>query len=336
MHLLCRSISETVFSHTVKRYMEEDHIMGCSIALLQRGELTLAAHYGYASLQKTPVDDLTLFECASLTKMHFAVMALKFCEDGLFSLDRPVMEQFPVIPWSDDPRFSAITPRHLLSHTSGLPNWASKPMPLLFSPGSRFSYSGEGYYLLQKMIEHLKDQPLDELMTQSVFHPLGMDAFTVWNKSIASRFSVGFDADGNVCKVRDHRRTTGNGPEPNAAWSLYANAHTISRFLTWLINDHAGLGNAMFHEMTHPCVDAGNHISWGLGTGLCAEDPNVIWHWGDNAGFQSLITADFVSGDAMVITTNSSSGLEFCFHILENCTDFCGIPSIRAFLQTAE
>ena len=131
MHLLSRSISETVFSHTVKRYMEEDHIMGCSIALLQHGELTLAAHYGYASLQKTPVDDLTLFECASLTKMHFAVMALKFCEDGLFSLDRPVMEQFPVIPWSDDPRFSAITPRHLLSHTSGLPNWASKPMPLL-------------------------------------------------------------------------------------------------------------------------------------------------------------------------------------------------------------
>ena len=68
MHLLSRSISETLFSHTVKRYMEEDHIMGCSIALLQHGELTLAAHYGYASLQKTPVDDLTLFECASLTK----------------------------------------------------------------------------------------------------------------------------------------------------------------------------------------------------------------------------------------------------------------------------
>lgn len=336
MHLKSIPALQALDPRTVTETMKNCNVHGCSIALLHEGELLQSMDFGVVSPTNAPVTQESLFECASLTKMHFSAMALKFCEDGLFDLDRPVMEQWSGTPWSDDPRFSMITPRHILSHTSGLPNWASKPMSMRFTPGTQFSYSGEGYYLLQTMIEQMTQQSLDQLLQQTIFGPLGMDAFVVWTDSLASRFSTGFAPDGSVCKVRDHKRTSGNGPEPNDAWSLYGNAHSLSRFLSWVISAHAGLGSHMFHEMTGPQVNAGNHVCWGLGTGLCTDDPNVVWHWGDNAGFQSLMIGDLATGDGMIIITNSSSGLDFCFRLLGDWTDFCGIPSLQAFLRTAE
>lgn len=336
MRLRPTAFVETHCNRQIVQWMADHQIKGATVAVIHEGRTSFTGSCGVASPDSTPVKESTLFECASLTKMHFAALALKLCEDGLYSLDVPLMHQFSMDPWSDDPRFDQITPRHILSHTSGLPNWASRPMPLLFTPGERFSYSGEGYFLLQKMLEKLTQRSLDQLMESNLFHPLGMNASVLWTPDLADRFSCGYDADGNVCKIRNQRRTTGNGPEPNAAWSLYANATSIARFFSWLLTHHAGLGQNMFHEMISPCADAGNHIHWGLGVGMCTDDPRVIWHWGDNLGFQSFMLGDLRTKDGLVMTTNSSSGIDFCLHLISEWTDFAGVSSVRAFLKTAE
>ena len=337
MRLLPAAFHNTVSSvQPVVDWMIRDHVKGATVAVIHSGEIAYTGQYGMSSLADTKVKETTLFECASLTKMHFAALALKLCEDGLFTLDVPVMQQFRTDPWSNDPRFYQITPRHILSHTSGLPNWSNRPMPMLFAPGDRFSYSGEGYYLLQQMLEKSTGYSLDHLMETNLFHPLGMNATVLWTPEVGFHFSCGFDAEGKVCKIRDRRRTSGNAPEPNAAWSLYSNASSIARFLSWLLVHHAGLGSIMFSEMTRPCADAGNHVFWGLGTGMCSDDPQIIWHWGDNLGFQSFILGDLATKDGLVVVTNSSCGLEFCLHLVSEWTDFQGISSIRAFLKTAE
>ena len=112
-------------------------VPGCSVALLQGGQVTYSAVSGAAGA--APVTEGTLFECASLTKPLFAVLALQLADEGLLALDESVPARLGGEPWSQDPDFAKITPRHILSHSSGLPDWHSRPMPMLFAPGTAYS-----------------------------------------------------------------------------------------------------------------------------------------------------------------------------------------------------
>ena len=131
-------------------------VPGCSVALLQGGQVTHSAVSGAAGA--APVTEGTLFECASLTKPLFAVLALQLADERLLALDESVPARLGGEPWSQDPDFAKIPPpRQILSHSSGLPDWHSRPMPMLFAPGTAYSYSGQGYYLLQHLAEKLRD-----------------------------------------------------------------------------------------------------------------------------------------------------------------------------------
>ncbi len=96
---------------------------------------------------------------ASLVKQVIAHLALEFIED----LDEPVLGD--------------ITVRHVLSHTTGLPNWRPDGQPLepLRPPGQRWGYSGEGFVLLQEHLQRRTGVPIATLATDRVFGPLGMD-----------------------------------------------------------------------------------------------------------------------------------------------------------------
>lgn len=97
-------------------------------------------------------------QAASLGKLIIGHLALAEIED----LDVPI---------SGD-----ITTRHVLSHTTGLPNWRDDGQPLaaLRPPGRRWGYSGEGFVLLQKHLEVLGGRSIDQLAADAVFGPLGM------------------------------------------------------------------------------------------------------------------------------------------------------------------
>src|SRR5207237_10645877 len=91
-----------------------------------------------------------------LRKPVFAFLVLGLVGDGVLDLDRPLGEYLP-LPNPADERARTITARHALSHSSGWRNWRFGNDQLLtadFAPGSRFSYSGEGYYFLQRVVEH--------------------------------------------------------------------------------------------------------------------------------------------------------------------------------------
>ena len=141
-------------------------VPGCSVALIRGGEAFGSVTCGVRGEGGEGVTEDTLYECASLTKPLFAVLALQLADKGLLSLDEPVAAQLGGIPWSEEADFEKITPRHILSHGSGLPDWHSRPMPMLFAPGTAFGYSGQGYYLLQHLAEKRTGKTLPELFEE--------------------------------------------------------------------------------------------------------------------------------------------------------------------------
>lgn len=317
--------------------LQREKVPGMSISLICKGDLLYTNSFGVKDEFGTPMTQDTLFESASLTKTLFGVLALRLTEEGLLELDMPIMEQFDVQPWSEDPRFLHITPRQCLCHSCGLPNWQAQPMEMLFDPGSSYSYSGEGYFLLQRLLEQRCGAALNVLLHRYFLDPLQMQPSTaLWTPQVGYAFSAGFGADGTVVKRRNSRRTAGNAPEPNAAWSLYSNALQMAKFIQYMIRAHGGLGEQLFSQLSAPQNQATPEIPWGLGWGLCKKDPSVLWHWGDNDGFKSLSLWDRETGDGLCVYTNSDNGAALWSRLGRLLTDGVFFDDIDAFVRTAE
>lgn len=161
--------------------------------LVRRGdELLLRRGFGLADrereLANTPE---TVFRIGSVSKQFTAALVLRLAERGLIDLDALAGEY-----WSDcPPAWSEITVRHLLGHTSGIPNVTDREdylelclrplrpsqslmlivdLPLEFAPGTRWSYSNSGYLLLASIAETVGEKSFEALLEEQVFAPLGL------------------------------------------------------------------------------------------------------------------------------------------------------------------
>lgn len=320
----------------LEEQMQRYGIKGVSAAMVHDGEICYKKALGVKNTQREPMTEETLNEAASLTKTLFGTLVMRLVQEGKMELDRPIMEVFKGKAWSDDPRFWNITPRQCLCHSCGMPNWQEKPIELIFDPGTSYSYSGEGYFLLQHMVEQLEGKDLTALLKEYFLGPLGMNNSTsTWAPDIYEALSYGFGADGEVVKIRDERRIGTDYDEPCAAWSLYSNAFDMIKFLQYIVREHGGLNMRYFEEMCRPQSRATEEIPWGLGWGLCEKDSGVLWHWGDNDGFKSLSILDWKTKNALSIFTNSDCGFEFWEVVASELTD-APIDDIAAFVKIAE
>lgn len=163
-----------------------------SVLVARDGEVLLDRGYGLANREwNVPNAGDTRFRLASVTKQFTAVAIMVLNERGLVDLDAPVKTYLPDAPAAWD----AVTVRHLLNHTSGVPNFTSFPdhagsktlpttpaaliarfsdKPLDFQPGERWSYSNSGYVLLTAIIEKVGGEPYAQFVAQNLFQPLGM------------------------------------------------------------------------------------------------------------------------------------------------------------------
>lgn len=186
-------------------------VPGVSIAVVERGKVAWARSFGVLSTStQQPVHDDTLFEAASMSKPVFAYGVLQLAETQRLDLDRPLVSYHRPSYLPSDPRIDRITARHVLSHTSGLPNWGddAKPETLrpVFDPGTRFKYSGEGFFWLQLAVERITGLGLDAYMRATLFEPAGMrhSAFA-WDESLVPAVSFGH---------RDGAPVAGHGTRP--------------------------------------------------------------------------------------------------------------------------
>lgn len=307
--------------------MRELHVPGVSIALVRDRKVAWTRSWGVADAgTKRPVTDATLFEAASMTKPVFAASVLKLTEQGRLDLDVPIPDAgtLPV-----QPERLRITPRIILSHTSGLPNWRKGgeerdgPLPVIAEPGSRFGYSGEAIFALQHLVEKVTGEAIEEYARRALFVPLGMEnASYVWTPALDLNLATGHKEDGTRLERAQYRHA-------NAAYSLVTTASDYARFLAALLDPgHAApqfLSGASVAAMLRHQVRAdarepierpgrarGREVFWGLGWGLnTTASGDIVYHSGANrTGFRSYCQFSPERGTGIVVMTNGLGGGE--------------------------
>lgn len=295
--------------------MARDKIPGLTIACIGNGRPAGVRYFGVADGKSgAPVTDSTRFEAASLTKVVTAYLAMRMVGSGQLALDKPLRDylgnNYDV---GNDPRFAGVSARRVLSHTAGFPNWRSSAvLPILFTPGEKFQYSGEGFVLLSKVMEKITGRPFARLLEDSVFKPLGMQhtSITYDSTSVHARRHNWL---GEPANLADYTNI-------NAAASLRTTAADFSKFLCALLAGE-GLSAPVWQEMMRPqSVPDGKKmpgVSWGLGLGLdSTASGKYAWHWGDQGDSKALFVVDLVRKNGVVYFTNSANGLSTAADIL--------------------
>lgn len=120
----------STFKESIEELMEKKRVPGLSIAIVKKDEIIWNESFGYKNMDTNePVTNGTIFEGASLSKPLFAYGILRLVEENLLDLDTPIKNIFPE-EYVSDPRIDLITPRMVLSHITGFPNWRFEKQPL--------------------------------------------------------------------------------------------------------------------------------------------------------------------------------------------------------------
>jgi len=301
--------------------MRSHAIPGAQLIHTRDGIAELYCHGVLKNNAAAKVTGETVFQAASLSKVVAAYIALRLVDEGKLDLDTPLWDYWQSERTKDNPQARRITARMVLNHTSGLRNWQISPSnpaidrtPLesRFAPGAHYAYSGEGFYLLQRTLEHITGSRWNALAAREVFTRFDMPSSSyLTDHAFDARNASGHGKDG--------------APEPdrvfaweNTAWTLVTNAQDYDNFIQKALYRGEGLTPATHALMFAPSSDADDpaspspadpFIAWGLGVGLQdADGRRLVWHWGDNPGFKAFFMLDPASGESLVLFTNSENG----------------------------
>lgn len=320
---------------------KELNVPGVSIVIIRKNKTVYSADFGTADIRTNkPVNGETMFEACSMSKPVFAYMVMGLVDMGRLDLDKPAWEYYDDPAFMGQPERKKITARMLLSHTSGLPNWRPGEedneglLPILFEPGLKFSYSGEGMFYLQKIIEKITGMPFDEYARQTLFDQLGMKHSTyIYKKDYEDNIAAGHDENGMFRKKTSY-------PRANAGYSLYCSADDYALFLTEMMATRSSgkysvktagvyemLKRQVIANIREPVERPGNmlgfEVYWGLGWGInTTAYEDIYYHSGANgSGFRCYSQFNPKDGSGIVIMTNGLSGDELWKRVIREIGD---------------
>ena len=307
------AVSLDELARELPRFLRESGVPGASVAIVRDGGVVWGEGFGVANAETgEPVAASTVFEAASLSKPVFAYVVLRLVDRGVIDLDRPLAEHLAYARLDEhDPRHRRITPRMVLSHQTGLPNWGGDPLELQAEPGT-FGYSGEGFVYFQRVVEHVTGESLEALARREVFEPLGMRSTSyVWHDRFEGRTAAGHDRLGGPVPLERFE-------EPNAAFSLVTTAGDYARFLAALMAGE-GLDPETAGALATPWIDAAGwslpeegagKVAWGLGIGVQRGPAgDALWHWGQRSRFTAYAIGYPAEERGLVVLLNAGHGL---------------------------
>ena len=322
--------------------MEETNVPGVSIAIIKDAKLFWRRGFGVTDrASNKPVDNDTVFEAASVSKTVFAYAVLKLCEKGVIGLDTP-LTKYAAKPFLEgDARLELITARRVLSHTTGFQDWRSgaEPLKIHFTPGEKWSYSGEGYSYLQSVVTQLTGHvsltdsaryeadlevfatDIDPYLKANVLAPFGMaSSGYVWSGTFEKHAARPHDAEGKPLTKGKPAATA--AARYAAAGGLHTTPADYAKFLIEVIapkrSDAFRLNAESLKEMVRPQVKVDEANSWALGWRIFhSRKGDLIVHGGNQKGFHAFAAASVERKSGFVIMTNGDNGWKLNNQVFE-------------------
>jgi CubicO group peptidase (beta-lactamase class C family) len=284
-----------------------------SILVSENGRVIYENGFGKADVKNNiPFTPAAPCYLASLTKQFTAMAVMMLAEQGKLSYSDTLSKYFPEFP----PYAQKITIRHLLNHTSGIPDYVRlglehpgltnkevldalvKQDSLDFLPGEQFEYSNSGYVLLAMIIEKASGKPYHVFLKQNIFGPLEMSSTTVYDESKPSiegraRGYSRFGDDDDYTLL-----THGEG-------GIYSTVEDLSKWDQTLYTEKLVKKSTLDEAFTPAKLNDGSTAGYGFGWGIGKyKDEPTTSHAGRFGGFNTYIKRFLISHNAIIFLTN--------------------------------
>lgn len=300
-----------------------------SVLVAENGKIIYEKGFGMANMEwDIPNVPNTKHRLGSITKQFTGMLILQLAEAGKIDIQAPITTYLPDYPKVNGDK---ITIHHLLTHTSGIPNYTSLPgffkdqsrnpftptefinefseMDLEFTPGERFNYSNSGYFLLGVLIEKISGKTYEQMLQEKIFKPLNMkDSGYDHHATILKNRATGYEKNGGEFENSKYIDMS----IPYAAGSLYS---TVEDLYLW---DKALYTNKLLSKKYMDLffgeyIKAGSGFyayGWFIGSeeiGNTGERIETISHGGGINGFNTLITRA-PSDKSLIVLLNNTGG----------------------------
>ncbi len=307
-----------------------------TVLIAQNGELAFEKSVGFSNVhEKQALDAQASFRLASVSKQFTAMAILILMEEGKLRLDDEIQQHLPNLP------YPGITIRHLLHHTSGLPDympvaletWDRDPGPApakrqlasnrdivdlfvkhqpkaRFKPGDKFEYSNTGYLLLGYLIEQVSGQSAGDFLQERIFDPLEMKHSAVYRAEetfpLPHRvFGFQYSWKESVANI-DNDWHFLNGVFGDGA--VYASAYDLLKWDRGLYSEKLVSQDTLDLAYQLGTLNDGEEIPYGFGW-IIAPYPSgkVVSHSGGWVGFRTYICRDLANQSVYIALSNNSA-----------------------------
>lgn len=301
----------------IKAEMARQKIPGVSLAIVKNGRVILAEGYGLANVElNVPVKPDAVFKIGSISKQFIATGIMLLVQQGKVGLDDKVSKHLEGTPET----WSAISVRHLLTHTSGLVREApgfepfkvqsdadviktAYSLPLRFQPGEKWEYCNLGYFMLAEIIRKASGKPWEEYLKDQVFSPLGMTATrtTTVAEIIPNRASA-------YALRNEKLQNTDNWPAIRPSGAFLSTVHDLAKWEVALTADKV-LNKSDREQMWTPVtLTSGRKYPYGFGWDLDdLRGVSTVNHGGTLTGFRAQFTRFPEQGLTVIVLTNLAS-----------------------------
>lgn len=301
----------------IAKIVKEKDLPGVAVAVGRDGRMVYGRGFGFANVEsRVPMTVDSVHELASVSKAFVAAMIMRQVQGGKISLDDSLRKFYPESPEAWQP----ITVRHLLHHTSGLPDYLAAmrhvdrvttpgllidsidDKPLRFAPGSKFEYSNSGYMVLGFILEKVTGAKMGDLLMTEIARPAGMSAtFENTTARLVLNRAEGYTRRQNQMQREDYTHSNfarlGDG-------GVMASARDMVRWDAYLRS--GWLSESSLKEMFAPSqVSVTAKMPYGFGWSI--ESPTVVSHSGGWLGTSTFFRRDLASRTCVVVLVNSDA-----------------------------
>jgi len=316
----------------IRRCHDNGHFNGSAL-VAEKGQIIYNQAFGLANIKtKEKVQPITAFNLASVSKQFTAMAIMILQERGRLRYDDDLRKYLPALP------YEGVTVRHLLTHTSGLPDyielfdqhWDTTKAPdnktiatnadivtmlaqyhsaILFKPGERWEYSNTGYALLFSIVEKTSGESFEQFLHANIFSPLQMTRTLVYSKLKDQKIdhrAYGFrmSLDGKKFIPNDLIYLDGIAGDGG----IYSTTEDLFKWDQALYTEKLVKPTMLQEAFTPVKLNDGSTYDYGFGWSLTNTDGKLtVHHTGGWAGFRTLIARAVSENNTLILLTNSTN-----------------------------